>query len=245
MIKLADIQGHWVRRWIKAPGFEDHTTLVHWMQAGPVYADVRVPLVRPLVSGQPALSHVPPQGLLTLLQGEGFAGRVTLKDSQCTWHRHINWHGKPDTLDMGHIAFDDESRMIETGVHADYTELWQQLPSQEHRSLEFSGGGYAGFMVSNGPQFVLGIGKPDKPSTKQDLATLEAGAIPQGIDSLFDGIHALGHMAGTTGTATLATNPFYEGQTVITLTQKGAIWHRIGFDGTRSAVELHSEAMPE
>ncbi len=244
MIELADIQGHWLRRWIKAPGFEDHTTEVHWMQAGAVYADVRVPLVRPLVSGFPSLGHAPPEHLLSLLGAEGFAGHVSLKGNQCTWHRDVNWHGAPDAPDVGHIAFNEKGRMIETGVHADYTELWEHLPRHEYKALKFVGGGYAGFEVSNGSQFVLAIGRPNKAPIKPAVAALKAGAIPMDIENVFDGIHAFGHRIGKQGMATLATNPFYEGQVVVTMTAESVIWHRIGFDGTRTDITLHAEVGP-
>ena len=40
MITLADVQGHWRRDWLKAPGFSDTTTHVHWMQCGTLFADM-------------------------------------------------------------------------------------------------------------------------------------------------------------------------------------------------------------
>ena len=124
MITQADIQGHWVRNWIKAPGFEDHSTRVHWMQAGGLYADIRIPADRPDLSGASSLSALSPDHLLSLGQAEGFAGHVTLDGDHCTWEREINFHGTPDSLDVGAIHFDAQGSMIETGVHADYSELW-------------------------------------------------------------------------------------------------------------------------
>ena len=128
MISPADIQGHWVRQWIKAPGFEDHTTRVHWKQVGLNYADLRIPRARPDLTGAAALSDLPAAALLDLAQAEGFAGQVTLSGDHCTWHREINWHGPSEAQDVGAIRFDDDGQMIETGVHADYAELWQPNP---------------------------------------------------------------------------------------------------------------------
>ena len=45
MIDSSDVQAHWRRLWIRAPGFEDADTRVHWMQCGALYADIRVPLL--------------------------------------------------------------------------------------------------------------------------------------------------------------------------------------------------------
>ena len=79
MIRPGDVQGHWVRTWIKAPGFEDHTTRVHWMQAGLDYADVRIPLERPDTRSAACLADLPAAVLRDLARAEGFSGHVTLE----------------------------------------------------------------------------------------------------------------------------------------------------------------------
>lgn len=238
MITCADIQGHWVRHWIKAPGFEDHTTRVHWMQVGNAYADVRIPHKRPDISTYDCLADLSAPDLAVLAQAEGFAGDVTLDGSQCTWHRRINWHGVPDAPDVGDISFDAKGRMIEAGVLADYTELWAQNGAGPARTLRFSGGGYEGYLMSWGESFVLGIGRPDKAATRPLVEALQAGTVAQGIATLFDGVHAKGHWSGNAAIADLATQPFAEGQTIVTARDEGLTWHRIGFDGDASEVEM-------
>jgi len=100
MITGGDLQGHWRRDWIKAPGFEDNTTRVHWMQAGEIFVDLRVPLERPDLAGATALADLGPSTLLALTKAEGFAGRIEVVDSNCTWHRAINWHGVPEADEL-------------------------------------------------------------------------------------------------------------------------------------------------
>ena len=141
MITTDDIQGHWQRLWLEAPGFKDKTTRVHWMQAGDIYADVRVPLERPDVSGLNSLADLPARDLHILAQAEGFAGHTKVENSVCTWERTINWHGATDAIDAGELSFDTAGRLIEAGVHANYTELWERWPAGHIEGLELSGEG--------------------------------------------------------------------------------------------------------
>jgi len=237
VIGLPDIQGHWVRDWIKAPGFEDHTTRVHWVQAGNHYADVRIPLDRPDIGGAGAMSDLSARDLGAMAKAEGFAGHVALKGTQVTWHREINWHGTPEAPDVGDISFDAQGRMIEAGVLADYTELWERAPG-DTSALRFSGHGYSGVVAMVGDRAVVGIGQRDKPATKPLTEALAEDRVPSGIEALFDGLHALCTVAGGALTADLATQPFSEGTPVLSLQGATAVWHRMGFDSTRDDLEM-------
>ncbi|MGR3515232.1 MAG: hypothetical protein ACU0GG_20910 [Paracoccaceae bacterium] len=243
MIHESDLQGHWARRWIKAPGFEDHTTRVHWMQAGRDYADVRIPLVRPEVTGAPCLSDLSADALCSLARAEGFAGHVTLEGDTCTWHREINWHGEPEGLDVGAISFDATGDMIEDGVLADYTELWTQKAKAQTSAIRFSNGHYAGVLVTDGTVGVVGIGPPEKPATAPVLKALEAGQVPENAGSLFDGVHALCRLSTGQAVATLATNPLIEGQPVLTFQETSVVWHKQDFHGMQSQIELAMETV--
>lgn len=247
MISTQDIQGHWVRDWIKAPTpdhpeFEDTTTRVHWMQAGDVFADVRVPLDRPDLSGAECLADLSAEALLALAQAEGFAGHVTLAGDQCTWHREINWHGPPQAPDVGAISFDAQGRMIEAGVLAEYTELWVQTAEVLLKAMRFSGHGYTGVLVLYGDQGVFGIDQGGKAAFQPEVEALQAGTVPKGIARLFDGLFALCHIEGGQDSgravATLATHPFAEGRPVLSLHKDHVRWHRIGFDGAGTELDL-------
>lgn len=241
MISIGDIQGHWQRHWIKAPGFEDDTTRVHWMQAGYDYADVRIPLKRPAIEGAKCLADLSAAQLRDLAQAEGFAGQVTLDGDNCTWHRDINWHGAPEGADIGAISFNDAGQMIETGVHEDYTELWEQRATAKGRAWRFSNAPYSGVLVVAGSDAVIGIGKTSKPASKPMLEALERGEKPA---ALFDGFHALCRAQDGQIIATLATNPFVEGQTIAQLGKAGLIWHRTDFDGAMTDVDMPFETLP-
>lgn len=238
MITPAHIQGHWVRDWIKAPGFEDHTTRVHWMQAGDIYADVRIPHTRPNAVGATCLADLNPAALTTLAKAEGFAGTTTLDGDTCTWLREINWHGTPDEPDVGAISFDVEGRMIETGVHADYSELWTQKAKGTTAARCFSNNIYTGVFVFAADVGVLGIGQPVKVATTPARNALNRGTIPDNADTVFDGLHALCKVDGPRVTAVLATNPFVETQTILTLGETDVTWHKTGFDGTQQNIHL-------
>lgn len=242
MISQADIQGHWVRDWIKAPDFEDHTTRVHWMQVGTKFADIRIPLAGPDLSNAAALADLTAKQLWQLAQAEGFAGHVTLEGNDCTWHRDINWHGTPDALDVGALSFDPQGRLIEEGVHFQYTELWQQQEASEQSVLCFSASGYKGYVTTVGNTFVFAVGKADKNPTASLISALANGVIPDGIEELFDGAYALGHWIDGAGIAALSTQPFCAEQTIVTRQADTLIWHHIGFHGERIEIEMESVA---
>lgn len=238
MITQGHLQGHWQRDWIKAPGFEDTTTRVHWMQAGALFADLRIPLERPDVAGLSCLADLDAAALRLLMNAEGFAGHITVEDSKCTWHRQINWHGVPEQSDIGAMSFDVAGGLIEDGVLAEYRELWQAVPQPVSRSTKVNCGAMSGVLIDNDAMFLLGIGPPPS-GTSQDLtAALESGTVQtSALDQHFASAYVLGRWDGADGIAELSTNPFYEGQVTL---ERGdnLIWHSLGFDGQGSAQRL-------
>lgn len=243
MITDDDIQGHWVREWIKAPGFEDHTTAVHWIQVGADYADIRVPLDRPDLDGANCLAELPAASLSMLAAAEGFAGHTVLEGSRCTWHREINWHGAPEGADIGALSFDSSGSMIEEGVEAEYTELWHPRKTAPGQAVRVAGAGYVGFLLTRGTAFVLGIGRPNAPPMQSVRDELCMGHIPDSTAHLFDGLHAYGHWTGTEAIARLATQPFSEGRIVARRSGTGLIWNAIGFDGSEREIVLSAQEM--
>ncbi|MEM1232838.1 MAG: hypothetical protein AAGH70_01800 [Pseudomonadota bacterium] len=238
MITKDKVQGHWTRRWIKAPGVEDTTTLVHWIQVGDVYADVRIPEDRPDLGRETSLHDVGPSALLKICEAEGFAGTVTLSDDTCTWHREVNLHGTPDGLDIGRISFDSNGDMIEEGVLAEYTELWAYASAPRSAAFRLSGGEFQGVLSTVGDTFVLAIDKAGREATAPLIATLQTGKIPSEISDLFEGIYAMGAWDGSVATAKIATQPFSERTDVLTMDGGRALWHRIDFAGKRSTLSL-------
>lgn len=244
MITLDHLQGHWIRGWLKAPGFEDHTTRVHWMQCGLAYADVRIPAERPDTSGVACLADLPAEALAQLAGSEGFAGTVMLEGAHCTWQRDINWHGTPEATDIGHIAFDAQGKMIETGVKADYTELWDNENPDARCAYALSGAGYSGMLVIIGTRCVLALDTRGRKATKSVVRQLQNATIPPETAQLFDRIYALGTVRDGAVQADLATQPKSEGGVVLTLRAGRATWHRTDFYGSRKDVSLRVESLP-
>jgi len=214
VITTADLQGHWRRDWIKAPDFEDTTTRVHWLQAGALFADLRVPADLPALQGG-CLADLDAATLQSLLRVEGFAGEITVTDSQCTWHRAINWQGALARPDVGAMWFDGDV-LIEDGVHAQYREAWLAEPTAPLRGHPIAWGDMTGVLVESDDSFLLGIGPVPMDRSPRDT---------------FASFYALGSWDGAHGIADLATDPFAMGKPVLDRAQGSFVWHAPLFTG--------------
>jgi hypothetical protein len=214
VITTTDLQGHWRRDWIKAPDFEDTTTRVHWLQAGALFADLRVPADLPALHGG-CLADLDEATLQSLLRVEGFAGEITVKDGQCTWHRAINWQGALSRPDVGAMWCDGDV-LIEDGVHADYREGWLAEPTAPLRGHPIAWGDMTGVLVENDDRFLLGIGPAPMDRSPRDT---------------FASFYALGTWDGAHGIADLATDPFAMGKPVLDRAQGSFVWHAPLFTG--------------
>ncbi len=238
MIGSGDLQGHWQRIWLRAPGREDESARVHWMQFGPLYADIRIPLDRPTLDGAKALCDLTPTQLASLMAAEGFAGTITVADSICTWARDINWHGAPDGVDAGLMSFDAAGDLIEEGVHAEYAELWRSQPAQTTAAHRVQGKGLEGVLVLSQSQFLLALGTPDLPNGAPLIAALKEGTQPDAVPAHFASHYILGEWDQRIGTARLATNPFLEGRQVLTAAAQGFVAELVDFYGAPHRIEL-------
>lgn len=240
-MRLADLQGHWRRNWLRAPGLEDTTTRVHWLQAGRWCADIRIPLHRPALDGATCLADLSPAALADLLTAEGFAGHVTLDADVCTWTRTRNWRGFPCPVDAGRLWFDAQGLLIEDGVHADYREEWQHLPAT-FTPLAI---GEEGLLLTSPTTFLLALGLSDTPATAPLAAALRDGtAKPRDAAPAFASTYILGHWKGDSGIAHLSTQPFAEGHTI--LSRDGAALRLTlpDFDGHVAPRDLRPTPLP-
>lgn len=227
-----EVQGHWRRNWLRAPGVEDATTRVHWLQAGPWCADIRVPLVRPDL-GAGSLSALSGADLAGLLAAEGFAGRTSFAGDVCTWARHWNWRGFPCAVDAGALWFDDWGRLIEDGVHADYREEWVRVPGPGCAAWAVEAGDMDGLLVGNDATFLLGLGQRGAPAWPTLAQALRDGdAAPGDAAAAFGSVYVMGHWDGARGVADLSTQPFCEGHAVLTRDTDSAALTLPDFDGT-------------
>ena len=189
------------------------------------------------MSGLSCLSDLPQQSLAPLLTSEGFAGHITVQNSQCTWHRAVNWHGVPGRPDTGLMSLAKEG-LVEDGVHAEYRELWQAVPEHDLNGMRVRFGDMTGVLISSDQVFLLGIGPTPQGTTERLLADLaEESADRRALRQVFESEYVMGVWDGTTGRAQMSTNPFQEGQIVLERAD-GFVWHARSFDGVHSARRL-------
>ncbi len=232
MTDLADLQGHWRRAWIKAPGHYDEHTHVHWMQCGQAYADIRIPADLPDLTGVQALSELDPALLLGLMSSEGFAGTIAVKASVCTWARRINWHGTPTGVDAGYMSFDADGALVEDGVHAEYQELWLREDDPPVRADVFQSGDAEGVLLSSPSRFVLAYGKIDAPASAPLTQALTEGYVPEALSMHFASVYALGRWEGTVGIAEKCTNPLMNRASILHLADQSLELNLMHFDGS-------------
>lgn len=218
-MKLSDIQGHWQRDWLRSPGLEDRATCVNWMQCGKLYADIRIPRVRPQTRGATSLADLSCASLLKLMRAEGFAGEISLTGDICTWAREIDWHGPKDTPDAGRLDFVGDGEMLESGVASDYTEQWRHAGRVADGALRLTGDGKLGFLVTVGERFVFGLGPAsgdEAQSSAAAIAALKAGERDESALAVhFDSVYIYGRWQHGAGIAIQATNPLLEGQKLL------------------------------
>ena len=122
-------RGVWQRTLLQTPTQRDTTTWVRWLQTACHHGDLRVPAADSQSPARPA----------SLAACQGFSG-VTQVDQHnggevCAWHRQIDLQPPGLHPDAGRILFDGNDRLIETGVHGDYLEIWERLPGSGGRCL--------------------------------------------------------------------------------------------------------------
>ncbi|MFN4004325.1 MAG: hypothetical protein ACK4MJ_01060 [Hylemonella sp.] len=111
----ARYHGVWQRTLLQTPEGVDTRSWVRWLQLGRWHADLRLPPD----AGPPA-------------PAQGFAGitevQTGVQGELCTWHRLVDVQPPGPHPDVGHMSFESPQRIIETGVHGVYREVWERLP---------------------------------------------------------------------------------------------------------------------
>jgi hypothetical protein len=125
----AAYHGVWARTLLETPEGRDTTTWVRWLQTGLWHGDLRVPSDAPRDT---------PEGL-ALQQGFGGTTAITRPDAAfpevCTWQRTIDFQPPRSTPDAGHMVFETPARVVETGIHGRYLEVWERLPGSLGRRI--------------------------------------------------------------------------------------------------------------
>lgn len=134
----ARYRGVWQRTLLETAGSVDDSSWVRWLQLGHWHADLRVPhAARAGPVGAPSWPYGPQLQAQLALQ-QGFAGVTQVETGVageiCTWHRLVDYQPAGARPDAGHMSFDRPDRMVETGVHGVYREVWQRLEGSTGRS---------------------------------------------------------------------------------------------------------------
>ena len=235
MIAERDLQGHWRRDWLRAEGHCDATTRVHWLQAGARYADIRIPADRPALAGT-ALADQTAAVLRALMRAEAFAGMTAVSGGVCTWHRAVNWHGRPDGADAGRLSFEGGA-LIERGVHAAYAERWLREDGG-FDACEVAVAGFTGVFVTNDAWFLLVTGRAGAPPSGALIQELDEGRVPDDLSAHFAPPCLFGLWRGSEGVVSLSTNPFHEGAALLRRGGDGVTLRAVDFDGRAVAARL-------
>jgi hypothetical protein len=125
-------RGVWARRLLETPDRRDDSTFVRWLQTSAWHADLRVP------DGS-AEADAP----IALASQQGFCGVTEISSSPqgeiCTWIRRYDFQPPRGSVDAGLMVFEDPDRVIETGIHAPYLEVWERLPDSTGRFIALAG----------------------------------------------------------------------------------------------------------
>jgi hypothetical protein len=119
--------GVWRRSLLETAELRDERSHVFWLQTPLWHADLRIPAGRPDFSGVRRLADCDDTQLAWLACQQGFCGVTQVDGDTCTWHRQMDFQPADGRRDIGRMVFDGE-RLTETGVEADYLEIWQRLP---------------------------------------------------------------------------------------------------------------------
>jgi hypothetical protein len=125
-------RGVWIRTLLQTPEVRDDTTFVRWMQLGRWHADLRIPAAALETRAALPLAQCSAEQREILGNQQGFSGvtEVTAGEAGeiCTWHRIVDYQPPGPHPDAGHMFFESPDRVIETGVHGVYREVWHRLP---------------------------------------------------------------------------------------------------------------------
>lgn len=124
-------RGVWRRSLLQTTELLDADSIVYWMQTSRWHADIRIPASRPDFTRVHSLQDCDRVRLRWLASQQGFAGVTEIEASNgkevCRWHRVVDFQPPTAMPDAGLMQFEPD-RLVETGVHADYLEHWQQVP---------------------------------------------------------------------------------------------------------------------
>jgi hypothetical protein len=127
--------GVWRRSLLRAPGVEDTSSIVYWLQTERWHADIRIPARRPTCAGVRGLHALGRAELLGLAAQQGFAGITEVDGAICRWQRRVDFQPPSGFNDVGRMVFETPGRCLEYGVEQDYFEIWERCPESAGETL--------------------------------------------------------------------------------------------------------------
>jgi isopenicillin N synthase-like dioxygenase len=125
-VGIEELSGSWRRLMLSLPGHCVNTlTEVEWLQAGPLYIDLRQATALAGRIGASCLAEVSPEDALLLATQEAFAGEFVLTRTEGEWLREIDFRPSASIRDCGLLEAHG-NLLIEQGIENDYIEHWQR-----------------------------------------------------------------------------------------------------------------------
>jgi hypothetical protein len=169
--------GLWRREALILPdGSEDRTTQVFWLQGQSWFVDIRLPADRPAGIGRQGFADYTDAELIELGRMQGFAGIFEVEGALCRWHRHLDFQPPGGMPDEGNCTWLGPDRLLETGIHADYQEIWQREPAPGAETAAFRlAGDTSGLLVLVGDVFALALDR--------DLPMVDAPSLAELVEA--------------------------------------------------------------
>lgn len=193
-------RGVWARTLLQTPDRRDDTTFVRWLQAARHHADLRIPA-----------------GVRDAAAQQGFFGLTTVEAAEggevCHWHRQLDLQPPGLSPDAGRMVFETPDRVVETGVHGDYLEVWERLPGSTGASAVLACGSTRLLITGNCVMRVRprSLAWPGDTQAGDTLAQVVQRHAAQ-RDSLLDFEISFGHVVAGRWSITQSTLASLEGQ---------------------------------
>lgn len=216
--------GVWQRTLLETPEGRDTTTWVHWLQTGLWHGDLRVP-----ADAERATST-------GCAQQQGFAGTTAIARPDpalpevCTWQRTIDFQPPRSMPDAGLMVFETPQRVIETGIHGTYLEVWERLPGSVGQrialaALDAAGEPTAERLLVSG-RYLMHL-RPRTTHWPADTAPDDTLAEvvqrhPDAADALLDFVIGFGAWSNGMWTIERATQPALEGRDIVCTLQRAS-----------------------
>ena len=213
MIHLHDLTGLWRRTLIAWPdGRSDATTEVFWLQGPSLYADLRVPIGRPVNADIKCLRDLDEAMLSFMATQEGFFGRFDVAADIGDWQRTFDYRPDNGLGDRGALAFEGDI-LVERGSDAPYIEHWVRAGSGDTMALMLATeAGTPGCLVVCGESFIYARGRANAlPLGAKFSRLVDDAASLQAAQDLFDCEISFGRLRGGAWRITHSSHCFREG----------------------------------